>query len=114
MSRKCTCRHCETPVGEPAVNGPEQEPIDLPDVPTPIRVHTPGLLPFDCTLHPDGTLTAVLGGALRRNFLTFGEMRERNWATAHIEFDPAPLADESEPEQSAPAGQEPLALTPAP
>jgi len=113
MNRKYTCRHCTTPaavVETPAV--PER--IDLPAVPTPIRVHTPDLPPFDCTLHPDGTLTAVLGGELRRNFMTFGEMRERNWATAHIEFAPAPLAEEPEPEPSAEAVQEPLALIPAP
>ena len=112
MNGRCTCRHCGVP--NPAAVNEQSVPelIELPGQPTPIRVHTPGLPPFDCTLHPDGTLTAVIGGELRRNFMTFDEMRERNWATAHIEFDPAPLADE--PEQSAEAVQEPLALIPAP
>jgi hypothetical protein len=93
MTRACSCRHCTNP----AAKVDEQhvpEPIKLPTVPRPIRVHTSDAPPFDCTLHPDGTLTAVMGGEVRRNFLSFAEMRERNWATAHIEWDPAPLADE--------------------
>jgi hypothetical protein len=112
MTRRCTCRHCTAPAAVEAPATPE--PIDLPALPTPIRVHTPGLPPFDCTLHPDGTLTAVLGGEERRNSLSFAEMRERNWATAHVEFDPAPLADEPEREPSAEAAQVPLALIPTP
>jgi len=114
VNRKCVCHHCGTPVGEAAVTGPAHEPIELPAVPTPIRVHTADASPFDCTLHPDGTLTAVLGGEVRRNFMTFTDMRERNWADAHIELDPAPLAEEPEPEQSTEALQEPLALIPTP
>jgi hypothetical protein len=108
MTGPCTCRHCASPAAEelPAV----QEPIVLPDEPTPIRVHTPDARPFDCTLHPDGTLTAVLGGEERRNFLTFAEMRERNWADAHIEFDPQPLVEEPEPGQAVEVVQELLAL----
>ncbi|MET8826049.1 hypothetical protein ABZX40_13335 [Streptomyces sp. NPDC004610] len=62
-------------------------------MPTPIRVHTPDRPPFDCTLHPDGALTAVIGGDLRRNLLSFADMRERNWAHAWIEFNPLPLPE---------------------
>lgn len=110
-----TCPHCRAkadgtaPAGE-AVQGP----IELPTVPTLIRVHNPGFPPMDCTLHPDGVLTAVLGGQTLRSALTFDEMRERNWERAHIEFDPAPLVEEPEPEQSAEVVQEPLALIPTP
>lgn len=78
---------------------PRPEPIALPAEPTPIRVHTDGLPPFDCTLHPDGTLTAVVGGEVRRNFMSFAEMRERNWTRSRIEFHPGPL--DTEPETTA-------------
>lgn len=92
----CTCPYC-TPA--PAATVPAApEPIELPDRPTPIRVHTPDFPPMDCTLHPDGTLTAVLAGELRRNFMTFADVRERAWAMARIEFDPPPLVEEPEPE----------------
>jgi hypothetical protein len=97
----CNCRHCKPPTQAVADEQDVAELIELPDEPTPIRVHTPGLRPFDCTLHPDGTLTAVLGGEVRRNFFTFDDMRERNWAGAHFEFNPPPLSEEPEPE---PAG----------
>lgn len=102
-TQPCTCRHCATPAA--AENHPEPEPIQLPATPTPIRVHRDGHTQ-DCTLHPDGTLTTVIGGQPYRNLLTFAEMRERNWQAARIEFDPGPLADEPEPE--AEAVQEPL------
>lgn len=108
MSGPCKCPHCASPAAE-AEAPRELEPIALPAVPTLIRVHTEGLPPFDCTLHPDGTLTAVLGGETRRNSLSFAEMRERNWADAHIEFNPAPLpAEEPEPGPAAEAVQIPL------
>lgn len=87
------CRCCTTP----AQPEPEQQQIQLPDEPTPIRVHKAGLPPFDCTLHPDGTLTALLGGELRRNFMSFDDMRERNWQHARIEFNPPPLDTEPQP-----------------
>lgn len=96
MNRKCTCHHCTTPAA--AAELAEPQPIDLPAEPAPIRVHTADCAPFDCTLHPDGTLTAVFGGEVRRNFLTLAEMRERNWARAFIEFHPAPLVGEHVPE----------------
>jgi hypothetical protein len=89
------CRCCTVPAAATPV---APEPIALPDVPTPIRVYSPGAAPFDCTLHPDGTLTAVLGGELRRNFMSFADMRERGWASARIEFDPPPLVEEPVPE----------------
>ncbi|MEW1867013.1 hypothetical protein AB0420_02245 [Streptomyces caelestis] len=108
-TRQCTCRHCTTPAAE--VTAPRRpEPIELPMEPRPIRVHSAGRPPMDCTLHPDGTLTAVIGGELLRNRLTLAEMRERNWAGAHIEFDPEPLNEEPETETAAEAVQEVLSL----
>lgn len=101
------CPHCRGKAGldeTPSAVAPE--PIRLPDLPTPIRVHHDGRTQ-DCTLHPDGTLTAVLGGELRRNSFTLAEMLERNWAGAHIEVDPAPIA-EAEPEPTVEAVQEAL------
>jgi hypothetical protein len=98
------CRCCVEPA---AVETPEPEPIALPDYPTPIRVHTPGLSPQDCTLHPDGTLTKVINGELHRNFMSFADMRERNWRHARIEFNPESLPEEPEPES---AVQEAIAL----
>lgn len=104
-----TCPHCrakQAGEAEPvAVAGQE---IVMPAVPTPIRVHQPDRPPFDCTLHPDGTLTAVLGGEVRRNFFTFDDMRETNWATAHFEIDPPPLVEEPAPEAAVEAVQEAL------
>jgi hypothetical protein len=103
------CPHCRGKAGLDEAPAVEAQPVVLPAVPTPIRVHHDGR-PFDCTLHPDGTLTAVLGGELRRNFFTLAEMLERNWAGAHIEFDPQPLAEEPEPGQAVEVVQELLAL----
>ena len=105
------CPHCRTKQAGPG-EAPEtvEQDIALPDVPTPIRVHTAGTPPFDCTLHPDGTLTAVMGGEVRRNFFTLADMRETNWAGAHIEFDPPPLVTEPEPVQAVEAVQEAIAL----
>ncbi|NUQ95364.1 MAG: hypothetical protein HOY79_01945 [Streptomyces sp.] len=49
---------------------------------------------MDCTLHPDGTLTRIaVNGELQRNFMTFEDMRERNWRHARIEFNPGPLPE---------------------
>ncbi|MFJ8146595.1 hypothetical protein ACIQ6R_16210 [Streptomyces sp. NPDC096048] len=113
MSARCTCRHCTSPVATADVLR-EPEPIALPTEPTPIRVHTEDRPPFDCTLHPDGTLTAVLGGDVRRNALSFDEMRERNWDGARIEFNPEPLAEEPETEPAAVAVQDVLVPASAP
>lgn len=98
----CTCRHCVAPAV--VEERPAPEPIPLPAVPTLIRVHHDGRTQ-DCTLYPDGTLTALLGGELRRNFFTLAEMQERNWADAYIEFDPQPLEAEPEPEAAPVAEQ---------
>ncbi|MGW0012440.1 hypothetical protein ACWDVX_22190 [Streptomyces tendae] len=102
----CECRHCVAPT--PAATPREPQHIDLPPEPTPIRVHTAGRPPFDCVLHPDATLTAVVGGEVRRNFLSFADMRERNWQHAHIELNPGPLTEDAEPETAAEAVQEVL------
>lgn len=106
-----TCPHCRAKAGlDEASEASAREPIRLPEIPTPIRVHTPGRAPFDCTLHPDGTLTAVLGGELRRNAFTFAEMLATSWADSHIEFNPTPLAEEPVAGQAAPVVQEAIAL----
>lgn len=106
MAGPCDCRHCKAPAAEETPAAPE--PIELPAEPTPIRVHTADRAPFDCVLHPDGTLTRVdANGELRRNFLTFADMRERGWATARIEFNPPPLPEEPEPE-TVPTPPEPV------
>lgn len=96
------CSHCRAKTAETTADRPVEAPAppELPTVPTPMRVHTEGLPPFDCTLHPDGTLTAVVGGEVRRNWLTFADMCARNWALAHFELNPAPLTVEPEPEQA--------------
>lgn len=100
MNSSCTCRHCQVP---DAVSSPAApEPIALPTEPTPIRVHNDGRTQ-DCTLHPDGRLTMRVGDQTLVNMLTFDEMRERNWANAHIEFDPAPLDTQPAHRAEAPA-----------
>lgn len=104
------CPHCRAQAGLDAP-GVEAAPVpDLPAAPTLLRVHTVGRAPFDCTLHPDGTLTAVLGGEVRRNALTFADMCERNWAGAHFELNPPPLPDEETEAEQAAVVQEALAL----
>lgn len=109
MAGPCDCRHCKAPAVEETPAVPEA--IELPAVPTPIRVHTADYPPMDCTLHPDGTLTRTgVNGELQRNFMSFVDMRERGWAMAHIEFNPEPLPEEPEPEQAPPVVQEALAL----
>jgi hypothetical protein len=89
------CPHCRAKAGLDTGHTTEAEATmpDLPETPTPIRVHTADRPPFDCTLHPDGTLTAVLGGEVRRNALTFADMCERNWAGAHFELNPPPRTE---------------------
>ena len=68
-----------------------REPIPLPDRPTPIRVHSPGRPPMDCTLHPDGSLTAVLAGRPHRCAMSFDDMLDTSREDARIELDPAPM-----------------------
>ncbi|MGA5182927.1 hypothetical protein [Streptomyces pseudogriseolus] len=87
---KCGCSYCkpkQTFTPAPAA----REPIPLPDRPTPIRVHSPGRPPMDCTLHPDGSLTAVLAGRPHRSALPFHDMLDTSWKDARIELNPAPL-----------------------
>ena len=109
MTGPCDCRHCTAP-SPAAVETAEPEPIGLPDEPTLIRVHTADMAPMDCTLHPDGTLTAMFGGELRRNFVTFADMRETNWRHARIELNPRPLPDETEPESQPQLTQDAIPL----
>jgi hypothetical protein len=104
----CDCPHCTGPAAKETPAEPES--IELPDRPTSIRVHTADAPPFDCTLHPDGTLTAVINGQHLRNMLTLVDMLDMNWAGARIEFDPQPLPEEPEPEQAAAAVQEAIEL----
>ncbi|MFF5186437.1 hypothetical protein ACFY30_22120 [Streptomyces sp. NPDC000345] len=108
MSGRCDCRYCASPAAEVAAES--QEPIELPAVPTPIRVHKAGLRPQDCTLHPDGTLTAVFNGHVHRNLMSFADMRERNWRHARLEFNPGPLPEEPEPTPAAEAVQQTIPL----
>ncbi|MGW2720813.1 hypothetical protein [Streptomyces sp. NPDC001492] len=105
------CPHCRGKAGLDETPTVEAREITLPAVPTAIRVHQSDQPPFDCTLHPDGTLTAVLAGELRRNHFTLAEMCERNWAGAHIEFDPPPLIEEPEPEPAPAVVQGVIPLT---
>lgn len=106
MSHGHACAHCTSPAAE-AEEQLVQEPVCLPDKPTPIRVHSPGLRPLDCTLHPDGRMTMQVGSQVLASMLGFDEMRQTSWAAARIEWDPAALA-KPEPVQPA-AMQEPLA-----
>lgn len=99
------CRCCSGPAAEVEQ---QAEVIELPAEPRQIRVHAPGVRPLDCTLHPDGLLTRVVNGELCRNFMSFADMRERDWRHARVEFDPGPLA--VEPESAAEAVQEAVAL----
>lgn len=86
----CGCPYCK-PKQATTPAPAAREPIPLPARPTPIRVHHPGRPPQDCTLHPDGTLTAVLAGRPHRSALSFDDMLSTNWADARIELNPAPL-----------------------
>ena len=101
------CPHCRGKAGLDDAPVVAVQQVELPTVPTPIRVHTPGAPSFDCTLHPDGTLTAVLAGEHRQNCFTLAVMLERNWAGAHIEFNP-PQLTEAEPEPAVEVVQDAL------
>ena len=94
---RCTCRYCRPSTEEPAAPVAHQ-PVQLPSGPRTFRVHHDGRTQ-DCTLHPDGRLSTHMAGQNWVSALSFDEMRERNWATAHIEWDPAPLPEQPEPEQ---------------
>lgn len=99
----CDCRHCVPPVPTPAAVEPEGGPVQLPVEPRPFRVHHPDGRTQDCTLHPNGRLTAVMAGQEWTSALSFDEMRATSWARARIEWDPAPVEPEPEPEAGAPA-----------
>lgn len=98
MSGPCDCRHCKpgTPAAAPApVVHP---PVELPDEPRLFRVHAANYPPQDCTLHPDGRMSMQAGSQTLWSMLSFDAMREMNWRDARIEWDPAPLPAEPEPE----------------
>jgi hypothetical protein len=88
--RACKCPHCGPGI-QGAVDAPVvHEPITLPTMSRPFRVHRDGRTQ-DCTLHPDGRLTTVMAGQEWVSALSFDEMRERNWADAEPE--PAVVQD---------------------
>ncbi|MFF8610852.1 hypothetical protein ACF06X_33640 [Streptomyces sp. NPDC015346] len=102
MNKRCFCRHCKPTVQAAAEAPVVHEPIQLPDSARPFRVHHDGRTQ-DCTLHPDGRLTMTAADQEWVSALSFDEMRVRNWADAHIEWDPTPLeTPEPEPEAEQP------------
>lgn len=84
----CTCRHCKPAETVTTDDVKGHPPVPLPDAPCPFRVHHDGRV-LDCVLHPDGIMTAVFMGQQYKSLLSFDAMRERNWFTAHIEWEPA-------------------------
>ncbi|GFH34328.1 hypothetical protein [Streptomyces pacificus] len=112
MTSRCTCRHCTPQATEPEQAPTFHKPVILPTKPRRFRIHHDGRTQ-DCTLHPDGRLTMTAAGQLWVSALSFDEMRDRNWATAHVEWDPA----EESPEPPKPVPQPDAVqaeLTPAP
>lgn len=111
MAHEDTCPHCRAK-RDPGTVAEVEAPVvpDLPAVPTPIRVHTANRSPFDCTLHPDGMLTAVIGGEVCRNFMSFADMCERSWTGAHFEMNPEPMQEPSPAAKPIEVVQESLAL----
>ncbi|UQA95687.1 hypothetical protein [Streptomyces halobius] len=91
----CTCPYCRKPAALEPEAQPVPEPVELPSAPWAFRVHSPDRAPQGCTLHPDGTITSVMGGQLWRCGQSFDEMRAMGWGDSHIEWDPGPL-DETE------------------
>lgn len=91
------CPHCRAKTGladaettSPVVHAP----VEFPATPRLFRVHHHGRPPQDCTLHPDGRMTMQAAGQSLTSMLSFDVMREMNWRTAHIEWDPPPLPEE--------------------
>jgi hypothetical protein len=70
-------------------------PVELPAEPRAFRVHLDDRRPQDCTLHPDGRITSVMGGQTWRSAFTFDELLDMDWDGARIEWDPV---EEPEPE----------------
>lgn len=84
------CPHCRAKDEPPdSVASIAHTPVELPDVPTPFRVEHDGHTQ-NCVLHPDGRVTMQINGEVLTSMLTFDDMCERNWATAHIEWNPLP------------------------
>lgn len=110
-----TCKYCappphdtDTELAAEEIPGTEHEladgstsphpPVELPAEPRPFRVHSAkGYPPLDCTLHPDGSVTAFMGGNWYRNAYPFDGIRATDWADARIEWDPAPLTTTDTP-----------------
>lgn len=87
MSPSCGCTRCTPTTDLPALSA-SHDPVELPEKPRPFRVHSSDDRTQDCTLHPDGRMTMQINGEALTSMLSFDEMRERNWAAAHIEWDP--------------------------
>lgn len=110
MTGPCDCRHCKAPALA-AVEEMAHEPVQLPTEARLFRVHTPGLPPQDCVLHPDGRMSMEAGGQTLWSMVSFDDMREMNWRASHIEWDPAPLAEDPEPSAQPVAVQDAIPLT---
>lgn len=110
MTGPCDCRHCKTPALT-AVEETGHEPVQLPTVPRPFRVHTPGCPPQDCVLYSDGRMSMEAGGQTLWSMVSLDDMREMNWRASHIEWDPAPLVEEPEPGAQPVAVQDAIPLT---
>lgn len=110
MTGPCGCRHCAAPTVAAVAAPTAHEPVQLPDEPRPFRVHTPGFPPQDCLLHPDGRMSMQAGSQTLWSMVSFDDMREMNWATARIEWDPAPLPETPAPEPEPAAVQDAIPL----
>lgn len=93
MSAGHTCKYCadQETAGEGApVTEPAPATVELPTVPRRFFVHFADGHVQDCTLHPDGTLTAAMVGQTWRSGLSYEEMHAfGGWAGTRIEWDPA-------------------------
>lgn len=84
-------------------------PIELPTEPRRFRVHKDSYEPMDCTLHPDGRMTTVIGNETLRSALSLEDMLDMNWRDAEIEWDPV-----DEPASEACAEEAPVAVEAVP
>jgi hypothetical protein len=108
MSSGHACKHCAPATATEPVVKTVEAPVELPTEPRRFRVHLAERPHLDCTLHPDGMVTAVMAGQLWRCAFTFHEMRAGDWADAGIEWDPDPLTDDTPPPQAPTAVQDAL------
>ncbi|MEW2302040.1 hypothetical protein AB0958_19040 [Streptomyces sp. NPDC006655] len=108
MSRGHACKYCTDTTVERPVEKTLTSPVELPTEPRRFRVHLVERPHLDCTLHPDGMVTTVMAGQLWRCAFSFDEMRTGDWATAGIEWDPDPLADDTPPPPEPTAMQDAL------